>query len=156
MMTPTAEAVGFSILGGVMVVWFYVGIGGFFGAIARRGVGLLLPSHVFPFATLFVNLTGSFLLPFFFTLALERWSLDPKVRLAVATGFIGSYTTFSTFAGEIVTLFRQGRILAAVLYALISMGTGLFLSWLGLKSAEVLSKKATEVETENNLEEQKG
>lgn len=69
----------------------------------------------FPFGTLLVNLTGSFVLGLFLTLALERLNLDPRWRLLIATGFLGAYTTFSTYTYESVNLIFKGQWLPGLL-----------------------------------------
>lgn len=63
----------------------------------------------FPYGTLLINLTGSFLLGLIISMALENLMLDPRLRLLLIIGFLGSYTTFSTFAYESVTLISQGQ-----------------------------------------------
>lgn len=90
-----------------------VGAGGFIGAIARYGVGLLVVSvwqRPFPLATLIVNVTGAFALGLFSSLAVERLGLDPAWRLFVATGVLGAYTTFSTFEHETLKLAETGAV----------------------------------------------
>jgi CrcB protein len=88
-----------------------VGAGGFVGAISRYAVGLAVATfwtHRFPLATLLINVTGSFVLGLFSTLAVERVPIDPRLRLFVATGFVGAYTTFSTFEYETQRLVETG------------------------------------------------
>jgi CrcB protein len=69
----------------------------------------------FPLGTLIVNLTGSLLLGIFMALTAERFSLDPRLRLMIATGFLGAYTTFSTFAFESVSMLTRGEVWAGLL-----------------------------------------
>jgi fluoride exporter len=71
-------------------------------------------SH-FPYGTFFINLTGCLGMGFFITLAIEK-SLPPDLRLLVATGFLGAYTTFSTYGLDAVTLLNSGRVNLAGLY----------------------------------------
>jgi CrcB protein len=88
-----------------------VGLGGFLGATTRYGVTLLVAlfwAREFPLATFLINVTGSFVLGLFSTLAAERLQLDPHWRLFVATGFVGAYTTFSTFEYETQRLAESG------------------------------------------------
>jgi CrcB protein len=111
-----------------------VGLGGFLGAMARYGVTLLVtPSWArdFPLGTFLVNVSGSFVLGLFATLAAERLQLDPRWRLFVATGFVGAYTTFSTFEYETQRLAESGalwwglaNVLASVVagYAAVQLG----------------------------------
>ncbi len=112
-----------------------VGLGGFFGAMARYGVALLVTrrwTHTFPLATLLVNVTGSFILGFFSTYAMGRASLDPMWRLLVATGFVGAYTTFSTFEYETQRLTEFGAAGWALVNVLTSVVAGFLAVRLGV------------------------
>ena len=98
----------------------FVGVGGFLGASARYLLSSWLNHHFitsygsdFPAATLLVNFSGSLLLALFVAWAGRRVDLSPNLRLLVATGFFGAYTTFSTFANETVALVQRGAWLAA-------------------------------------------
>jgi fluoride exporter len=71
-------------------------------------------SH-FPYGTFFINLTGCLGMGFFITVAIEK-SLPPDLRLLVATGFLGAYTTFSTYGLDTVALLNSGRVHLAGLY----------------------------------------
>ena len=73
----------------------------------RSAVRLLGP--VFPYATLTINVLGSFVLGFFLVWTTERTMLDPRWRLLVAVGFCGGYTTFSSYAYETMAFFQQGQ-----------------------------------------------
>ena len=77
-------------------------------------------SPLFPYGTLVVNVTGSFILGLFLIWSTDRVLLDPRWRLFFAVGFCGSYTTFSSFAFETFALFEQGRWLSAALNAGVS------------------------------------
>lgn len=115
-----------------------VGVGGFLGAVARYAVSLLVArfwSGEFPLATFLINVSGSFVLGFFSTLAAERLALDPAWRLLVATGFVGAYTTFSTFEYETHRLLETGvaawavaNVLASVLVAFLAVRLGVALA----------------------------
>ena len=63
----------------------------------------------FPYGTLLINLSGSFLLGLFMALALNRFALDPRLRLLIAVGFLGAYTTFSTYTYESINLLLNGQ-----------------------------------------------
>ncbi|MGH7905554.1 MAG: fluoride efflux transporter CrcB [Candidatus Binataceae bacterium] len=92
----------------------WVGIGGFLGANARYLLGGWISNRVgvfFPYGTLAINITGSFILGLFLSIALERAWLTPGWRLFFATGFVGAYTTFSTFEYESMMLLREGQLL---------------------------------------------
>jgi len=101
-----------------MRLMLLVGMAGFFGAVSRYLVGgwvyRMLPSS-FPFGTLAVNIIGSLLLGAVFQLGTERAVLSPEVRVAIGTGFLGAFTTFSSFSLETVNLLKEGSLLLATL-----------------------------------------
>jgi CrcB protein len=104
-----------------------VGAGGFIGAIARYAVGVwcdTLWRRDFPLATFAVNVSGCFILGLFLTLATERLPVDPRLRLFVATGFVGAYTTFSTFEYETQRLTSTGALGWAIVNVLTSVVAG--------------------------------
>ncbi len=112
-----------------------VGVGGFFGAGARYLVGGWVAQRLgtgFPWGTLVINLSGSFLLGLVFTLLSERYIGHPGWRLLVPIGFIGAYTTFSTFELETFQLLSQGSILFALVNVLASVLAGFLALWLGI------------------------
>ena len=98
-------------LGGVAVF-------GALGALARNGVDGWVSNRTagaFPWGTLVVNTSGCLLLGFVFALLTERFTVDPAVRFALTTGFLGAYTTYSTFSLETVRLLQGGQLAAAAL-----------------------------------------
>jgi CrcB protein len=110
-------------------MWTYIAIaiGGTCGCWARYGMTNLIQSiygRDFPYATLSINLLGSFLMGFLFIETLERLTLSPELRTGLLTGFLGGFTTFSTFSMESVMLVEQGYALRGALYMLLSMGLG--------------------------------
>jgi CrcB protein len=78
----------------------------------------------FPFATMSINVIGSFLMGFLFIETLERLTLSPALRTGILTGALGGYTTFSTFEMEILLLAEGGELVKAALYAALSVGLG--------------------------------
>ncbi len=111
-----------------------VAIGGALGAVARYGVSLLVArfwSLDFPLATFLINVSGSFILGFFATFAAEKTALDPLWRLAVATGFVGAYTTFSTFEYEALRLTEARAFGWALGYVVLSVAVGFAAVWAG-------------------------
>lgn len=86
----------------------------------------------FPYGTLLINLTGSFLLGLIISMALENFMIDPRLRLLLMIGFLGSYTTFSTFAYESVTLISQGQWGAGLFNLLGSSLLGALFAVLGI------------------------
>jgi CrcB protein len=79
----------------------------------------------FPYATLTINVMGSFLMGFLFVETLERLTLPLYLRTGILTGFLGGYTTFSTFEMETLLLVEGDELLKAALYVLLSVGLGL-------------------------------
>jgi CrcB protein len=79
----------------------------------------------FPYGTFVINITGSFIIGFFLALAQERVSLSPYWRLFFAVGFVGGYTTFSTFEYESVRLLQDGELLLGGVYLVGSVAAGI-------------------------------
>lgn len=93
--------------------YLIVSLGAIVGASARYWVGSWAADRFgtsFPFGTLMINLTGSFLLGFFVILFTDRFLMDPRWRLFAAIGILGSYTTFSTYTYESVNLILNGQV----------------------------------------------
>jgi len=110
-------------------MWTYISIA-FFGVLgcwARFGQTNLVQAvygRDFPYATISINVMGSFLMGFLFIETLERLTLSPALRTGILTGFLGGYTTFSTFEMESVLLAEGGEAFKAVLYVVLSVGLG--------------------------------
>lgn len=85
----------------------------------------------FPYATLSINLLGSFLMGFLFIETLERVSISPVLRTGILTGGLGGFTTFSTFEMESLLLVEKGEPLRALLYVLLSVGVGFIGAFFG-------------------------
>lgn len=86
----------------------------------------------FPYGTFIINFSGSLLIGLFLTLATERLMIDPRWRLLIATGFLGAYTTFSTYSYESFNLFYRGQWLAGLFNLLGSAILGLLAAGLGI------------------------
>jgi len=115
-----------------------VSLGAVPGALARYYLGLLCLQWFgagFPIGTVLINLSGAFVMGFFVTFTLERAISSPDLRLLVAVGFLGSYTTFSTYALELSNLLRSGPLGLGLLYGLGSAGLGLLCLELGRLTA---------------------
>lgn len=110
-----------------------VGIGGFFGAISRYLVSKYAGQtfSAFPVGTLIVNVTGSFILGFIMYSALNSRLISPEFRLLVAVGFVGAYTTMSTFAYETIRLTDTRDILDAGVNILLNVALCLGAVYLG-------------------------
>jgi CrcB protein len=110
-------------------------LGATLGAAARYYVTLWMEARfgaAFPYGTLLINVLGSFLLGAFITLSSEWSTIGPELRLLVATGFCGSFTTFSTFSNETLFLLTSGSYLSAVLNVVGSVLLGLLGAVLGV------------------------
>src|SRR5437773_9693495 len=118
-----------------------VGCGGFFGAIARYAVGLLvarrLGSH-WPWGTFLINVTGCFAIGFFLTLASERFAVPEAWRLLFPVGFVGAYTTFSSYEWEAFRLVQDGAWARTLTYLLGSVVVGFAAVFLGVVLARRL------------------
>jgi fluoride exporter len=123
------------------VTYLLIGLGGFLGANARYLVGSWFAERYgasFPYGTLVINVSGSFVIGFFSVLVTEHVIDHPHWRLFFVTGFLGAYTTFSTFSFETFALLQQ----RAHLLALANMGgsviLGLLAAVLGVMAARLL------------------
>jgi CrcB protein len=126
-----------------MPIYLWVGLGGFIGALARYGLGSWAASHwgtSFPLGTLLVNGLGSFLLAFFLTLATGRLSVPAGARPFMAIGFLGGFTTFSSFSYETVRLMEQNGWGDALLNLVANVGLGLAGAILGIVLAQWIQK----------------
>ncbi len=110
-----------------MAAMLWVGLGGFVGANARYLLSGWVASRfgaTFPYGTYLINVTGSFILGFFLAFAEDRVWIAPSLRLLFAVGFVGAYTTFSTFEYESIRLLQERELLLAGLYLIGSVLTG--------------------------------
>ena len=106
-----------------MLNFLIVGAGGFVGAAARYGISLLPLNErgVFPVNTLIINVIGAFAIGLISAAAAKHTGLDGRTVLFLKTGICGGFTTFSTFALEMVTLFEQQHTAAALAYIVLSV-----------------------------------
>ena len=118
-----------------------IGIGGILGANARYLVSVWAARRIgaqFPSGTLIVNLSGSLLLGFLATGIVARVVYEREVQLLVSVGFLGAYTTFSTFAFESVGLVRRRAYVLATANVLGSTVLGLLGAWIGAMAARAI------------------
>jgi len=107
--------------------WLAIAVGGTLGCWLRYGQTQIVQNVVgreFPHATISINIMGSFLMGFLFVATAERIEVSPVLRVGILTGFLGGYTTFSTFSMETLLLLQRGESVRALLYAAISVGFG--------------------------------
>ena len=116
------------------------------GAVAGAPLRYFLGSRVqesfggnFPAGTMFVNVTGCFVIGLLATLAEERDLLSREARLLLITGFLGSYTTFSAFGYETLELLRDNLVFRATLNVVASCALGVIAAWLGMVVARASS-----------------
>lgn len=119
---------------------FFIGIGGFAGAIARYtlsgGINLIFVGR-FPYGTLVVNVLGSFLLGLVYILAVEKNIIPPGLKVPVSVGFIGALTTFSTFSLETVHLVNGGNYLYSILNISLNIVLSIVAVVIGISLAKV-------------------
>lgn len=111
------------------------------GAVSRYGVShfvYVLMGRGFPYGTLVVNVLGSFLMGYLSVYLLAKVNLDPALRLAILVGFLGSFTTFSTFSMDTLSLLESGFITKAFTNIVISVGASLTAVWLGVILARAM------------------
>jgi fluoride exporter len=113
---------------------FLIGIAGLAGTLGRywlSGWADRWWGGSFPFGTLIVNLSGCLAIGFLFHATQEKYLIDPAVRSAVLVGFLGGFTTFSSFAVQSFNLVREGEVFLASANILVSNIVGLILVWVG-------------------------
>ena len=118
-----------------------IGLGGFLGAVVRYAIGLWIGQRwgrSFPLGTFFINVSGSFLIGFLMSLFTDRLMLNPQWRIFLVIGFLGAYTTFSTFEYETGALVKDGEWLVASLNVMLSVFVGFAALKLGEGAARVL------------------
>ncbi len=124
-----------------MMNFIFVAIGGALGAVARYVLGSWISgkwTYDFPLHTFLINITGAFLLGLLNTLFLDKLTLSPEMRLAMTVGFLGAFTTFSTFGYEAIMLMKDGNILTAGMYTLVSIIVGFLGVVLGMGLARLV------------------
>ena len=122
-----------------MQKYLLIALGGALGSIARYWVGTAIAARTslkFPYGTLVVNLTACLVIGFTLTFLAERTDMNPAWRFLIPIGFIGAYSTFSTYEWETFSLMRAGAFAIAALYAGGSLILGLVATWAGSALAE--------------------
>jgi fluoride exporter len=122
--------------------YLLIAVGGAFGSIARYWIGSTVSGRMgtrFPYGTFVINLTACLVIGFSLTYLSKRVELNPAWRYLVPVGFIGAYSTFSTYEWETLSTMRAGAFALAALYALGSLVLGLLATWLGVVLADTVS-----------------
>jgi CrcB protein len=121
--------------------YLLIAAGGALGSIARYWVGSTVSGRMgarFPYGTLLVNITACIVLGFTLTYLGKRADFNPAWRYLIAVGFIGAYSTFSTYEWETLSTMRSGAFVLAGIYAIGSMVLGLAATWCGTALADLL------------------
>ena len=121
--------------------YLWVGAGGFLGAIARYAIGgwmTRLLGLAFPYGTFVINVSGCFLLGLLLSVLDARTSLPSQLRLLGPIGFVGAYTTFSTFEYETLRTAQEGQSGLAMVYVLLSVVLGYAAVWAGQSTGKLL------------------
>jgi len=116
-------------------------LGGGLGALARFFVSTFVNEKVagsIPYGTLTVNVLGSFVMGFLAIWLVEKLGLNPLLRLAIFVGFLGAFTTFSTFSMETLNLFEEGLALRALLNMFVNVSLSVLAVWLGVLFGRML------------------
>ena len=125
-----------------MLKYLLVGIGGCLGSILRFWLGSYIVSKMgtrFPYGTFVVNITGSFLVGLIFAWLTVRTSWSPNWRYLIPIGFIGGYTTFSSFEYETLRTIQDGQIGLGLLYVAASVVVGFVAVWGGMIAGRAIA-----------------
>jgi CrcB protein len=121
--------------------YLLIALGGALGSMARYWVGSTISGRIgarFPFGTFVINLTACLIIGFTLTALGKRAGLNPAWRYLIPVGFIGAYSTFSTYEWETLSTLRSGAVAMAGLYAVGSLVLGLAATWLGVVLADLI------------------
>lgn len=121
--------------------YLLVGIGGALGSVARFWVGSAMAGRFgtrFPYGTFLINITACLIIGFSIEYLGQHVELTPAWRYLVPIGFVGAYSTFSTFEWEIFSNLQLGAFLLAGLYLCLSIVLGLLAVWLGVWMAKLM------------------
>lgn len=142
--------------------YVFIALGGMLGAVLRytiKNIHIDNYNVVIPINTLLINVSGSFLLALILTISFEIYEFDADIRLGIATGFLGAYTTFSTLCKETVNLMKQGHYYSSTAYIGLTIILGLTAIYFGVVlGREIVTKisrnnnGADEVDIENAKE----
>jgi len=121
----------------------FIALGGALGALGRYLLSTWVYSkgdYLFPWGTFVVNVLGCFILGLVYVWGTEKLILSSNTRAFLAIGFIGAFTTFSTFSLETINIIKEGELRIALLYTIGSLVLGLAAVWAGTVIAQLLTK----------------
>jgi CrcB protein len=121
--------------------YLFIAAGGALGSIARYWIGSAISGRMgakFPYGTLVVNITACVIIGFSLTFLDKRAGLNPAWRFLIPIGFVGAYSTFSSYEWETLSTMRSGAFFLAALYAGGSLVLGLAATWFGTALADML------------------
>ena len=124
-----------------MQKYLFIAAGGALGSVARYWVGSTISGRMgtrFPFGTMVINISACLVIGFTLTYFGKRADLNPAWRFMAAIGFIGAYSTFSTYEWETLSTLRSGAYFLGVFYAAGSLILGLAATWCGTALADLL------------------
>ena len=125
-----------------MLRYVMIAIGGAIGAIARFWVAAYVGQRMgtrFPYGTFLINISGSFLIGLIMTVLTERTHLSPNWRYLIPIGFIGAYTTFSTFEFETLRAMQDGQFIGGAMNVVASVLVGFLMVWLGVLAGRAMA-----------------
>lgn len=125
-----------------MMTYLAIALGGAVGALSRYGLINLITSlagNRLPWGTLLVNISGSLLIGVLYVLISEKMLLSGEARALLIVGFLGAFTTFSTFSLDTMLLIQQGWLLQAAGYILASVMICMLATWVGMVLARLLA-----------------
>ena len=140
----------------------FIALGGMLGAILRyiiKSIHIYNYNGVIPINTLIINVSGAFLLALILIITFEVYEFDSDLRLGIATGFLGAYTTFSTLCKETVNLMKQGDYFSAIYYIGLSTIIGFVAAYFGVVIARKVVSKFVNNQKEHDyveFEDEKG
>ncbi|MDA8263122.1 MAG: fluoride efflux transporter CrcB [Actinomycetota bacterium] len=129
-----------------------IGTGGALGALSRYAISLALPTPAgkMPWGVFLINISGALALGFLLTLLVEQFPRSRMARPLMGTGFIGAYTTFSTWMVDTVALVRGGAVATALAYLVLSLVSGLAAVVVGMAAARTLVRARQEMRQESS------
>ncbi len=125
-----------------MTKYFFIALGGALGSLTRFWVGSTIANRMgtrFPYGTFLINITACLIIGFSLTFLGRRTEINPAWRFLIPIGFVGAYSTFSTFEWETFATLQTGAFLMAALYVALSLLLGLVAVWAGVLLARTIS-----------------